>query len=213
MRTFQAIVGLLAMIALSAQTLRHAYVLYVEPRGSVLDQYEPTKIDIAGTTSLDELIKLYDEAYEKVKEANKEMEAQKAASSANDVKFSPSNPYDHGYRDNEPYKSETRIKAAIEEWESHNSQLHELHFFWAVGVIVSAIGAGIYLRVQRWAGLCICILGFLEMMWATYPAFAVGGSPVEFNRLLLFKLIYSTLSVLILVVGWVIASRCQTTLR
>jgi hypothetical protein len=51
-------------LILSTQTVRHVYVRCLEPTGSVLDRYEPrVSTDIKKASSLDELVRLYDEAY------------------------------------------------------------------------------------------------------------------------------------------------------
>jgi hypothetical protein len=198
MRRFQAIIGLWALLVLGTQTLRHGYILCVEPRESVLDKYESTKQTIAETDSLDELLVLYEAARQKVLEAEKADPPPKREDRYD---------YDYSRLKKEPFKSEGELEDAILEWESHNRQLHEVHFYWISGVVLAMVGAGVYLKIQQWAGIAICSLATLEMIWATSPSFRTFGSPAEFDRLLAFKLIYSACSVAILLVGWVIASR------
>jgi len=198
MKTFHAIIGLLALVVVGVQTMRHAYVLYIEPRDSVLDQFDTVKHDIDSTESMDELLKLYADAHRKVKEADKALE---------ESERKREDGYDYARLQREPYRSEERIRYAIQERERHQAELLELHFFWVMGAILSVVGAVVYLRVQRWAGLSVCILACLEMIWATCPAYVTFGWDLEFERLLSLKLVYSLLTLAIVLVGWIVASK------
>ncbi len=61
MRVLQRTLAILAFLALSAQIVRHAYILWFEPKGSVLDRYEqPLKGQITNAKSLQELISQYE---------------------------------------------------------------------------------------------------------------------------------------------------------
>jgi len=201
MNRFQAIVALIVLVNLGVQTLRHAYVLLLEPRGSVLDKYEPGKESVTAAKSLEELVALYETTRQKTAEIKKLNPMQKNESSYE---------YEDRLREqDESFRAEATIEAAIQEWESHHRDLYELHFFFLSGAMLSLIGAVFYMRIQRWAGLCLCILGALEMNWATTPSYRIFGSPVEFDRLLTFKLVYSVVALLLVAAGWVIASRTQ----
>ena len=61
MRALLKTLAILAFVALVVQTVRHAYMLWFEPRGSVLDKYDqPVKSEIGTAASLDELLRRYD---------------------------------------------------------------------------------------------------------------------------------------------------------
>lgn len=61
MRALEKTLAILAFVVLVSQTVRHAYLLWLEPRASVLDKYDqPLKNDIANAGSLDELVRRYD---------------------------------------------------------------------------------------------------------------------------------------------------------
>lgn len=63
MKVLQRTLFVVTALVLFTQTVRHLYVRYLEPTGSVLDRYEPpVTADIKKANSLDELIRLYDEA-------------------------------------------------------------------------------------------------------------------------------------------------------
>ena len=57
MKTARRILAILASVILVTQTVRHAYLLWLEPRGSVLDKYDqPLKGEIAEAGSLGPLL-------------------------------------------------------------------------------------------------------------------------------------------------------------
>src|SRR5256886_11398682 len=63
---------IVAFVSLLVQTVRHAYMLWFEPRGSVLDKYDqPVKSEIASAVSLNELLRRYDPVRKQVDELSK----------------------------------------------------------------------------------------------------------------------------------------------
>lgn len=200
MRVFQAILGLLALTIIGTQTLRHVYVRWIEPTGSVLLQFEPTKQSIIKAESLEELVKLYEPAHNKVKE----MDAKIAAEKDEEIR----NSFDR--QSDELRTVEWQLKDAITEWETHTRELADLHFFWWSGFVVSIIGAVFYLRGSRWFGICVCFFGFSEIIWATSPSLQAFGNTVEFEQLLTFKVVYSAVSLVMPLVGWRIVQRVAT---
>ena len=190
MTTFKAILGMLAVLIVASQTFRHVYVCWIEPRESSLDQFEPATRDIAAAKSLEELLVLYRPALEEVRKAD--------AKNGKDADSERS----YRMRMEEPYKSEEQLRNAIREWETHRRQLAELHFFWWAGLVSVSLGALSYSRSKQWLGMSLLLLGFLEMIWATCPSFQTFGYPLEFERLLTFKVIYSMVSLILVFVGW-----------
>jgi hypothetical protein len=190
MKALQTTLFVVTALILSTQTVRHVYVRYLEPTRSVLDSYEPpVTADIKKANSLDELVKLYDEAYNKVKAAD----AQPKDPTTVSAKI-----------EEEPYKSERLLKEAIRDWESKTKEVFELRYFWLSGAAFLIIGFLCYKKVFPWLGLTLLIAGFSEMIWATSPSFR-GGSQTEFDRLLTNKIIFSSISlVLLLATGYAI---------
>ena len=192
MKVLQRTLFVVTALVLFTQTVRHLYVRYLEPTGSVLDRYEPpVTADIKKANSLDELIRLYDEAYNKVKAAEAESKDQ------------PKDPtVMSGRIEDEPYKSERLLKEGIRDWESKSKEVFELRYFWFSGLAFLIIGLFCYERVSPWLGLTLLIAGFAEMIWATSPSFR-GGPQTEFDRLLTNKIIFSSISlVLLLAIGY-----------
>lgn len=190
MNKFKAVASLIAILVFGSQTMRHAFVLWVERNESVLDKFDETKQKIAATQSIEELLKLYEPAQQKVKEAN---EKQKADKEEQDE-----------YRnwEKEPYKSERELKSEIETREDHARQLIRLHFFWWCGFGTLILGVFATVRHRPWLGVSLFFLGYVVMSWYTCPSYRTLGFPVEFKQLLTYKLIYSAASLLLLLVGW-----------
>lgn len=190
MQKFKAVVSLIAILIFGSQTIRHAFVLWVESNESVLDKFDETKQKIAVTPTIDDLLKLYEPAQKNVEEANKARKASGEKEAGWDQ------------RSEEPFKSERELKSAIEEREEHARMLVRLHFFWWCGVGVLVLGVIVTARSRPWLGICLQILGFVLRAWYTCPSYRTLGFPIEFKQLLTFKLIYSALSLGLLLVGW-----------
>lgn len=185
MKVLEKTIVVLAFLALVSQSIRHAYMLWSEPRNSVLDKYDkPAKSDIAAATSLDELVRRYEPLRKQADEVRQErLKAEKPLSYAEE-------------RDTEPFKSEQELKQAITEWEEKAKEMRELRFFWTVGLLLLVLGMVIYKRVNRWFGLTLLIAGLSEFIYWTSPTF-FGGTR-EFDRLLWNKLVLSLVSLVLL---------------
>lgn len=192
MKPLRTTLFVLALVILSSQTFRHVYVLWLEPRHSVLDKYNTdTENQITKAKSLDELLAHYDDAHKKA-EAERAKEPK-----TEDEKLAIMN------LEKEPYKGEARLKAAINDWEEKTKELYELWHFWLAGFIALFIGFYFTLKSDRWVGISFVILAFAEMIWATCPSFrAMGSSQPEFERLLIHKLILSIVSLCLLLGTW-----------
>ena len=209
MKTVQKTLFVLTALILSTQTLRHVYVRSLEPTGSVLDKYQSqASEDIKRADSLDELVKLYDEAHKKVEAADAETEARKARQPNNAERYNDANDADDETEERkserEPYKSQKLLKEAILDWERKSNEVFELRFFWFSGLGFLIVGFLCYTRMFPWLGLSLMIAAFSEMLWATCPSFR-GLSGKEFDRLLTNKAIFSFISLILLfVLGYVV---------
>ena len=189
MKALEKTLAIIAFLILVSQTVRHAYMLWLEPRGSVLDKYDqPVKNEITNASSLDELVRRYDAAYKKAEEARAQQ------SNANEG-------FDYRLQQKEPYKSERLLRDAITDWERRAKEIREVRFYWAVGLALFLLGILSYKKLNRWLGLTLLITGFSEIIYWTSPTFF--GPTREFDRLLGNKLVLSVISlVLLLVVIW-----------
>ena len=183
-----ALLRTLAIVAsffLVVQTIRHAYVLWLEPRTSVLDGFDrPLKDEIAAARSLDVLMKRYEPV-------RREVDRVKAERRAADPKAEFNG-------EEEPFKSEAALREAITGWEQRAKELHSLWFYWLIGAAIATIGVAVFRRVNRWVGVSLLIIGFSEIIYWTTPSF-FGGGVQEFDRLVATKLALSVVSLAMLV--------------
>jgi len=186
MNALQKTLAIVALLILVTQTVRHTYILWLEPRGSVLDKYDqPLKDQISSAASLDDLLRSYDRVR---KEAD--LSKQEAAKAGKEVT----------YRDEtqlEPYKSEQALRSAITDWENKSKEIHGIRFYWSIGLGFLVLGLLMYKKWNRWFGLTLLIAAFAEFIYWTSPTF-FGGGIREFNRLLVNKLVFSIVSLALL---------------
>ena len=63
MQRLQTTLFVILAVVLATQTFRHVWVKWIEPKGSVLDEFRrPVEKDLAATKSLDELKAMYAKA-------------------------------------------------------------------------------------------------------------------------------------------------------
>ena len=188
MKALQRTLAILACLFLVIQAVRHAYVLWLEPRNSVLDKYDrPLRDEIAAARSVDELLARYDPV-------RKEVDRVKADRRAADPKASF-----EALQDTEPFKSEASLREAIQSWVERAKEIHSLRFYWLVGLILVLVGAASYLRLNAWVGMTLLIAGFSELIYWTSPTF-LGAVTKEFDRLLVNKLVLSLVALALLAV-------------
>ena len=186
MNALQKTLAIIALLALVSQTVRHTYLLWLEPRASVLDKYDqPLKNEITRAASLDELLRRYEPVRKQADSAR--AEAEKSGKKPGYVEE----------RETEPFKSEIALHDAISDWEQKSKEIHGLRFYWFVGLALSFIGLLIYKTFNRWLGFTLLIAGFAEFIYWTSPTF-LGASTREFDRLLVNKLAYSVISLVLL---------------
>ncbi len=180
MKVTQRVLGIIALIVLMTQTARHAYLLWLEPRTSVLDPYDrPHHDQVSNAESLDELVELYDPIR---KEADR---IDKASGTPDDLNV-------------EPFLSKYELETAITDWENRTRQIHALWFYWFVGLLVCLLGVTIFRWCNVWYGLALEITAFAEFIYWTSPTF-LGSNVKEFDRLLSRKLLLSAISLVLLV--------------
>jgi hypothetical protein len=186
MKVLLKTLAIIALLALSSQTVRHAYMLWFEPRGSALDKYDqPVKDQIAAAASLDELVRRYDSVRKEADQAKQELS-----------KEGKELPY-QDRTEKEPYKSEQMLREAITQWEERLKEIHALKFYWLVGLVFFVLGLFCYRKLNRWFGLTLLIAGFSEFIYWTSPTFL--GSTREFDKLLANKLALSAVSLVLLI--------------
>ena len=184
MKTFVRILFTLAFLILVVQSVRHVYQRWLNPTQSVLDRYSPVTKEIERARSLEELARKYDESYNKVKA----FEAGKTKAQLEEID-----------KNEEPYYSRDAYRQAIEEWEGKSRQIFEIRFYWLVGLALAVGGFFVFRKSSVWLGITLLLTGFSEIIYWTSPTF-FGSSSVEFNRLLVWKMILSAISLILLMV-------------
>lgn len=183
--------AIVAFLALASQTVRHAYILWLQPRTSVLDKYDrPLRDEITSANSLDELVRRYDPIRKQVDQIRQERAKSKDSSPGIDI-------------DVEPFKSEHALSDAIKEWEDRAKEIRELRFYCIIGLAFFVLGLACYKKLNRWAGVTLVIAAFSEFIYWTSPTF-LGGGMREFDRLLEYKLAFSLVSLVLVsfVIWW-----------
>jgi hypothetical protein len=178
MKPLQRTLAMLAFVVLLVQTVRHSYMLWIEPRSSVLDKYERSlNEEIAGAASLDELVRRFDAAH---KEAERVRAERRAAGKGETFEYSGE----------EPFKTERSLKEAISDWERKENEVRSLRFYSSIGFLLIVLGVTCYLKANRWLGITLLMVAFAEAVYWTSPTFT-GPTMRETDRLLLNKLGFS----------------------
>jgi hypothetical protein len=206
MKALKITLFLLAVLVLTTQFARHVYVRYLEPRGSVLDKYgqTETKKAIKTAVSLDELVSRYDAARKRVDALNEQREkAESNLSKDNRDLFRDR----FGEKHKEDYERQTDLKEAISEWEKRSEEIYELRMFWLFGLAFFLAGAILFVKGQGWLGMAFIVPGIVEMIWWTSPSFGFAGSPHEFDRLLMNKLLFTIVTLILVIATWSLHER------
>jgi hypothetical protein len=204
MRVLQITALLLTVLALSAQAVRHIYVAYVEPRTSVLDKYQETDASkaVREAASLPELLSHYDPAKKRVDELDKELKSAKEKCKTREERRLIEEKFREDHE--QEYGRESELRNAVADWEEKNNQVRELHVFWAFGIGLFVIGAVLVARGRDWLGMALIIPGIVEMLWWTSPEIRLSGCPVEFDRLLLHKIIFTLITLAVVIAAWLL---------
>lgn len=192
MKILARTLAIIALLVLGAQIVRHAYILWIEPRGSILEKYDqPLKGTITNAQSLEELARRYDPIHKEAEQARlqkRNTEQESTFMDRNEV---------------EPFKSESMLQNAITDWESKSKEILSVRFYWIVGFFCLVLGTVIFRWGNGWLGLTLQIAAFSEFIYWTSPTF-FGSTMKEFDRLLVFKLAFSVISLaLLLFVIWI----------
>ena len=188
MKPLLVTLGLLGLLIATTQFLRHVCFVLMPPTASVLDKFDdqPDKDSVA-TLGIEELLK----KYEDVRREIKGKDAGKSEEERNKVNIWE-----------EPYKSENKLRSAIQTWENRGREVAEVHFFWWCGLFGVAIGSIGVVRGNRWFAIALLTTGLVQMLYGTSPSIRFFGGVLEFERLLMWKLVYSSWTLFVLVFLW-----------
>jgi len=208
MKALQIVVFVLAMLVLATLVVRHVYVRFIEPRTSVLDKYDQTETQkaIKSSGSLDELLTQYDPARKQSDDLDKQLKGMEKNKTSDAIEGIRENFKDEHKQE---YDRESDLKRAIREWEEKSKEILELRVFWAFGFALFLIGTLLQARRPAWLGMSLVIPGIIEMIWWTCPSFRFAGSPLEFDRLLMNKLVFTLITIVVLIGWWAIVTNTR----
>lgn len=187
MRTSIVVFLFVAITVLTAQTVRHAYLLWFQPQRSVLEKYNPAaQSKIKNADSLEALEQEYALAKEKVTKADEEIKE-----SGRKV-----NRYNE-----EPFKTEISLKTAINQWERRSEEIGKARFSWFCGLGI--VLAGLLLTFKwQWLGLSFIVSGLAQMIWWVSPSFSFNEASAEYQRMLQNKFILSLITLVLILLLW-----------
>ncbi|MDD5697516.1 MAG: hypothetical protein PHH77_02770 [Victivallaceae bacterium] len=192
MRSIVIVMLVIAVSVLTAQTLRHAYLRWLQNQDSVLEKYNPTfKDKIKNAESLDALEKEYAKAREEVKKADAELKKSKRKVNR--------------YCD-EPFKTERELKTAIQNWERRSEEIGKTRFFWICGLVIAIFGAVLFGK-WMWFGFSFVIAGLTQMIWWVSPSFRYNEASAEYHRMLENKFFLSLITLLFVGILWLLFNR------
>ena len=194
MKGLQTTLFILAFLSLSTQSFRHIYVKWIEPEGSILDEFKESyekKID--STKTLSELKKLYADAHRRYEKKDNELDSSYAGRKSL----------------NEIGSEKSSIEQLIRRREERNKEVFELWFFWCCGLFSVIVGIFIFIKLNRWIGMAGLISGFSEMVYWTKPSFRSFGGVPEFETLLNGKLALSIVTLAMLSFLWLFKNRFE----
>jgi len=206
MRSLRTVVFIITFFILLTQLARHAYIRFIEPRTSVLDRFDatPARDIIQRATSLEELVSAYETARQRVDELDEELR-QALSTRTEDEYYVFREQWNEEHEAD--YQRERELRNAVGQWERRSGQILELRVFWLFGIVFFLMGMALQWRGGSWLGMAFIISGLLEMVWWTSQSFHFAGSPVEFDRLLENKLIFTAATWLILLAAWYLHRR------
>jgi hypothetical protein len=209
MRVFQIVLFILAMLIITTQAFRHVYVRFLEPRTSVLEKYDQTETEkaIKKAQSLDELLTMYDPAKKVVDELNKQKTKEEENKTKDELDLFREK-FDKIHE--KEYARESDLRYAIQDWEHKSKQIYELRVFWAFGLALCLIGTLFILCKRPWFGMSFIIPGAVEMIWWTSPSLGFGGCPLEYDRLLINKLVFTLITFLLIIIWWCLTGKIRS---
>lgn len=185
---------IIAISALTAQTLRHAYLRWLQNQDSVLEKYNPTfKDKIKNAESLESLEKEYAKTHEDVKKADEEIKKSKRNVNR--------------FRD-EPFKSEKELEGAIKSWERRSEEIRKTRFFWICGLVMTVAGAILFIKFM-WLGFSFIVAGLTQMIWWVSPSFHYNEASAEYHRMLENKFCLSLITLGLVIVLWFLFNKQQ----
>lgn len=211
MKVLQTVAMLVTILILTTQGVRHVYVKYFESTSSVLHKYDKETAElrrqIEAAQSLAELDAMYAPARKAKDTLDEEIKAKVKVEEDKNTEDSSRRlrTLEESFRSEhaKDYEREEMLREGIRDWENRAEQIRELRVFWAFGLGLFVLGGLIY-RFAPWLGMAFVMSGAVEMIWWSSPSFRFAGSPLEFERLLTNKLVFTGITLAVVVAAWLV---------
>ncbi len=175
-----------ALVVLTAQTSRILYVKFLQPRVSLLDDFDKPAVEPAG--SVRELRPLYEEARWRINEREAE-----ASGKPEHLRQALRELYASDYA------REAQLRQTILDREQTEARVQALRTLWMWGLGMLAVGLVLIGVGAAWFGFALLAAGFFQMAW-----WSSGGLSFmrEAEPLLDARLLYSSVTLALLLLIW-----------
>jgi hypothetical protein len=94
------------------------------------------------------------------------------------------------------------LSSELQQREQMSEKLRDTWVFYIAGMLLVMLGVFLYARGARWLGTALVIPGLLELMWWSAPTFSMGGALLEYQALLLNKIVLTIIALVIVIGLW-----------
>jgi len=102
----------------------------------------------------------------------------------------------------ELYSRQDALSSELHQREMMSEKLRDTWVFSIAGMVLVMLGTFLYARGARWLGTALAIPGLLELMWWSAPTFSMGGAQLEYQALLLNKIVLTIIALVIIIGLW-----------
>jgi hypothetical protein len=196
MKGFQITFLIIFISALSLQGIRHVhnYIFrYDESIVAPVEEFFEMKQEIREEVSTEELLSEFESVQLEIEKIRDEYEEQEG-STEDRFKLQREHP--------ELMARQESLRSELIQREAMSEKLRDTWVFSIAGMILVALGALVYSRGRQWLGMAFVLPGLIELQWWSAPAFSMGGAQLEYQLLLINKIILTVIAMAIVIVLW-----------
>jgi len=105
------------------------------------------------------------------------------------------------------YARQDALFSELRQREMMSEKLRDTWVFCVAGMVLVMIGVWLYARGARWLGTALVVPGLTELMWWSAPTFSLGGAQLEYQALLLNKIVLTIIALVIVIGLWSLVRR------
>jgi len=196
MKGFQITLLIIFISMLSLQGIRHVhnYIFrYDESIVAPVEEFFEMKQEIRKEVSTEELLSEFESVQMEVEKKRREFREQEG-SDPDRFKLQREHP-------NLMARQES-LRSELMQRENMSEKLRDTWVFSIAGMILVALGALIYSRGRQWLGMAFVLPGLIELQWWSAPAFSMGGAQLEYQLLLINKIILTIIALALVLLLW-----------